>query len=374
MHIAFISLAITMCTGNTLAFPSYGSLAGLNRGQLDQVLSTLQYNAPGKPPGPLKDTSAKLVNDARHPWKPLLPGDLRGPCPGLNTLASHGWLPRNGVATPAQIVTAVQEGYNMANDLAKFVTYAAHIVDGNLITNLLSIGGATKLTGLAPAPPAIAGGLNTHAVFEGDASSTRSDAFLGNNHDFNETLFDQLVEYSNKYGAGRYNITVAGEFKFRRIEDSIATNPNFSLVAPRIFTVYAEAAFPINFFIDGRQTDGQLNLGAARSFMQNMRFPDNFFRRNGSIGADGLNDIAALHPIQPGTNVGRVNNYVVDPKSADLTQFCLMYTNFVKDTVQKLYPAPTGILRQSLKLNLGFFYNSLPAEVPGCSEVFPYGR
>lgn len=97
----------------------------------------------------------------------------------------------------------------MANDLAKFVTYAAHIVDGNLITNLLSIGGATKLTGLAPAPPAIGGGLNTHAVFEGDASSTRcmcyvlsylsmtdlpytADAFLGNNHDFNETLFDQV--------------------------------------------------------------------------------------------------------------------------------------------------------------------------------------
>lgn len=26
-------------------------------------------------------------------------GDVRGPCPGLNTLANHGYLPRNGVAT-----------------------------------------------------------------------------------------------------------------------------------------------------------------------------------------------------------------------------------------------------------------------------------
>jgi len=61
----------------------------------------------------------------------------------------------------------------MPNFLAVFVTYAAFIVDGNQITNLVSLGGKTPLTGVDPPQPATVGGLDTHAVFEGDASMTR---------------------------------------------------------------------------------------------------------------------------------------------------------------------------------------------------------
>lgn len=55
----------------------------------------------------------------------------------------------------------------MGNDLAVFVTYAAFLVDGNPLTGLLSIGGKSSLTGRDPPQPAIVGGLDTHAVFEG---------------------------------------------------------------------------------------------------------------------------------------------------------------------------------------------------------------
>jgi hypothetical protein len=55
----------------------------------------------------------------------------------------------------------------MGNDLALFVTYAAMLVDGNQLTNLISIGGKSPATGDDPPPPAIVGGLNTHDVFEG---------------------------------------------------------------------------------------------------------------------------------------------------------------------------------------------------------------
>ena len=58
-------------------------------------------------------------------------------------------------------------GFNMGNDIAVFVTYGAFLVDGNPLTNLLSIGGKTPLTGPDPPQPAIVGGLDTHAVFEG---------------------------------------------------------------------------------------------------------------------------------------------------------------------------------------------------------------
>ena len=58
----------------------------------------------------------------------------------------------------------------MGNDLAIFTTYASMLVDGNLITNLLSIGGRSRQTDPDPPPPALAGGLNTHGVFEGRLS------------------------------------------------------------------------------------------------------------------------------------------------------------------------------------------------------------
>jgi len=61
----------------------------------------------------------------------------------------------------------------MGHDLAIFATYGAHLVDGNLVTNLLSIGGKTGKTGPDPPSPAIVGGLNTDGVFGGDASMTR---------------------------------------------------------------------------------------------------------------------------------------------------------------------------------------------------------
>jgi unspecific peroxygenase len=62
----------------------------------------------------------------------------------------------------------------MANDLAVFVTYGAFLVDGNPLTNLLSIGGKTASTGADPPQPAIVGGLDTHAVFEGAIFGLRS--------------------------------------------------------------------------------------------------------------------------------------------------------------------------------------------------------
>jgi hypothetical protein len=55
----------------------------------------------------------------------------------------------------------------MGNDLAVLVTWGAFLVDGNHLTNLMSIGEKSTATGPAPPPPAIVGGLNTHTVFEG---------------------------------------------------------------------------------------------------------------------------------------------------------------------------------------------------------------
>ena len=99
----------------------------------------------------------------------------------------------------------------MGNDLAVFVTWGAFLVDGNPLTNLMTIGEKSATTGTDPPASAIVCGLNTHAMFEdenlfvgmtiencvhlsntGDASTTRGDFYFGDNFSFNETLFDQV--------------------------------------------------------------------------------------------------------------------------------------------------------------------------------------
>lgn len=76
----------------SLAFPSDVDL--LKRQEVDDTTAR-PGGGPGvvdppPPPGPPSFTGAKLVNDRGHPWRPLRNGDERGPCPGMNTLASHG--------------------------------------------------------------------------------------------------------------------------------------------------------------------------------------------------------------------------------------------------------------------------------------------
>ncbi|TFK19789.1 aromatic peroxygenase precursor [Coprinopsis marcescibilis] len=362
--IVFLLLLVTQAP--VLAFPSPR--------EPEHIAQTLGVKVPPPPPGPPVFTGTKLVYDDAHPWMPARPGDMRGPCPGLNTLAAHGYLPRNGIASPSQIITAVQEGFNMNGQAARVATYIGHILEGNLLTDLLSIGGKTRLTGPDP-PGASVAGLSNHGTFEGDSSMTRGDNFFGNHIAFNKDLFDQFVEFSNKYGGGFYNLTVAAELRAQRIQQSIATNPNFKFLGLRQLTAYGESVLPINLFVDGRKTGaekGQLDMDTALSFFRDFRFPKGFFRAAEPGGAQGIQDVFAARPFQPGRNVDGVNTFVVDHSLGSLANFCGIYTQLVNTTVRAAYPDPKGVLRRNLNLNLDYLYTMVGST--NCPQVFPYGR
>jgi hypothetical protein len=46
-----------------------------------------------------------------HKWVAPGPNDIRGPCPGLNALANHGYFPHNGVVPLQTAVTATNQVY-----------------------------------------------------------------------------------------------------------------------------------------------------------------------------------------------------------------------------------------------------------------------
>ncbi|TFK17911.1 aromatic peroxygenase precursor [Coprinopsis marcescibilis] len=373
-----VLVAVALVSSTAQAFPAYGSLAGLSEREFKFAMSTLKPRIPAPAPGPLRFDGPKLAEDREHAFKPMKKDDLRGPCPGLNTLAAHGYLPRNGVATPAEIIQASMEGFNMENNLARFTTYAAHLLDGNVVTDLLSIGAKTPKTGPDPDAVALVAGLRNHGTFEGDASVTRADAFFGDNFSFNQTLFDQFVDFSDRFGNGFYNYSVAAELRFHRVQQGIAENPHFSFAGFRHLTAYAEVTFPVNMFIDGRRTGFerlQLDMQTAETFFKDNRFPKGFFRSEKPSGTEGLDQIFIAHPTQPGRNAGAVNTFTVDNSLGDLGSangFCSIYTGLANVTIPNLYPNPTGVLRRNLITNLQFLFDGLPKQ-NNCTQIFPFG-
>ncbi|KAL5345964.1 hypothetical protein ACLOAV_008994 [Pseudogymnoascus australis] len=106
-------------------------------------------------------------------------GDQRGPCPGLNALANHGYIGRNGVTN-----VEVPKG---------------------------------KPRGL----------VGSHNIIESDSSNTRNDLYLtGDNANLELNQFSEWFNMSND-AVGDFNIDVMAERANVRFQQSKATNPNF---------------------------------------------------------------------------------------------------------------------------------------------------
>ncbi|KAG8991417.1 hypothetical protein FRB94_012522 [Tulasnella sp. JGI-2019a] len=69
------------------------------------------------------------VPDAAHPFIAPGPTDQRGPCPALNTLTNHGYLPHNGIVNMDQMIEGTAEGFNMGADVATLLATLAIIYD-----------------------------------------------------------------------------------------------------------------------------------------------------------------------------------------------------------------------------------------------------
>lgn len=84
-------------------------------------------------------TGVKVETTGDHAYQPPKPGDLRGPCPGLNILANYGYINRNGYDTTVNIILASNKVFGMGIDLATFIAGYCAVMAGDVLT--LSIGG-----------------------------------------------------------------------------------------------------------------------------------------------------------------------------------------------------------------------------------------
>ncbi|KAL3420535.1 oxidase [Phlyctema vagabunda] len=273
-------------------------------------------------------------------------GDVRGPCPGLNALANHGYIPHDGVVGFLEVIAAINQVYGMGIDTSTVLAAMGTVWVGNPISLNpgFSIGGYTdksnnilgNLLGLLGTPRGLVG---SHNFIESDSSNTRDDLYVtGDSQTLNMTAFMDLYNMSN--GTGDYNFDIFAERASIRFKQTVAENPNFyygpvtGLVARNAGFLFAARLFSNHSW---ENPAGTLTKDILKSFYSihgeegnftylygHESIPDNWYRAPVDYGLVALNlDLVAYCLKYPelasiGGNTGTVNSFTgID--LADLT-------------------------------------------------------
>jgi hypothetical protein len=183
-----------------------------------------------------------------HEWRPpqitVVDGvkvkDLRSPCPAINTLANHGYLPRHGTdIKPHQFIKALQDGYNISYPLAAFLTWGSFI--------LLQQWRKVSLKDLA-----------RHGCVEHNASLGREDAVEGKEYAPTDVVdkYMKLLLEDSEDGAG---LTAEDIAKARVRRENDCTGP---LDAVHAEIARGEMAMVLNLF--GVEVDNRKEIPISR--------------------------------------------------------------------------------------------------------------
>ncbi|KAG8793539.1 hypothetical protein FRC12_002409 [Ceratobasidium sp. 428] len=295
----------------------------------------------------------------------------------------------------------------MGLDLAIFLSgYASTaIFDGNPLALQWSIGGAAEPLLLVPQ------GLGcSHNKFEGDASPTRSDAFLnrGDVSALNLT-FKQLCDLELEGPGANFDYDTLIKHRASRRQDSISNNPNF-FYEPFTGVVALPAAYAfINRYMSNHSAEapeGTLNHDVLMSFygvsgdssnltyqLGHERIPENWYRRKSTYGlVPYFADIAYAgiqHPefLSIGGNTGTVNSFAgVD--LGNLTGGVHNVKNLLEgdnlscfaqafsfQAAQQLMPDVLKAVLSGLASNLGLLDSDIPAlSGAGCPKLAKFNQ
>ncbi|KAF2108424.1 Chloroperoxidase [Lophiotrema nucula] len=185
-------------------------------------------------------------------WHPPVAGDVRSPCPGLNVLANHGILPR--------------DGKNYDHDMILEALPSTYNIDEKLATGLFQQG--LRTTVRSGATTFSLDDLIRHDIVEADASLSRADAWIGDDFTFNLTIWDQTRSFWKNPIITVEDLAHSVEARWRT---SKATNPWFSLLGERIPMVSGGAALFTSVL--GNSTAGTLRKDFINEWIVEERLP-----------------------------------------------------------------------------------------------------
>ncbi|KAI0903293.1 Chloroperoxidase [Ustulina deusta] len=266
-------------------------------------------------------------------------GDLRGPCPGLNALANHNYIPHNGVVSLTDVIEQANTVFGMSIDLVGILAVVATVYVGTPLSSNpgFSIGGPPKsspsgllgnLLGLLGKPRGLDG---THNIIESDSSATRNDLYhTGNAHTMDMALFRKMLKLAGDDGF--ITMDDLGDRAVERFYESIATDPTF-YYGPYTGTIARNAGYAfMGRFLSNHTKEyplgGHLSKEVLSSFLGvhdengtqvyregHERIPANWYRLAVDYSLVDYNlDLVAWaikHPVllSIGGNLGKVNTF-----------------------------------------------------------------
>ena len=106
-------------------------------------------------------------------------------------------------------------------------------------------------------------------VIEHDASLSRADASTGNNHDFNQTIWNTVLNYYS--GMTAATIPVAAKAKFNRVTTEASRDPSFTYGPAQFIFSYGETAIYLSTM--GDPMTGVAPINFVRSLFEEDRLP-----------------------------------------------------------------------------------------------------
>ncbi|KAL8857154.1 MAG: hypothetical protein Q9178_006330 [Gyalolechia marmorata] len=302
-----------------------------------QTLKAKRQSGPGNIPFTTFNENQEIDVTGQYAWKAPGPQDIRGPCPGLNALANHGYFPRIGVVSLVQAWTATEKVYGLAPNFGIPLSVYATLVDGDVVGKSWSIGGKPPQTLTSPLVGAGNGLSGSHNKYESDGSPARGDYYLENGEVSSLKIdrFKALYDLQKDAAIPNFDLATIVEHRKYTFELSKGTNPYFfhapfsGTVANAAHTFIPalmsnhSAQFPNGildketlkaFFAIFEAPDGTLTYKPGWE-----RIPDNWYRRPlGVVNAyspvsfaQDLLQIAAAVPeaVSVGGNTGTVNSF-----------------------------------------------------------------
>ncbi|KAK9784227.1 putative Heme haloperoxidase family profile domain-containing protein [Seiridium cardinale] len=187
-----------------------------------------------------------------HSWAPPGPNDVRAPCPMLNSLANHGFLPHDGKDISLNItISALAAALNVNETLSEFLHENA--VTTNPVAN------ATTFS---------LNDLSNHNILEHDGSLSRADFYWGDDHTFNGTVFNETRSY---WIDDTVTVQMAANARLARVNTSNTTNPTFSMSnLGNAFSLGESAAYIIAL---GDRYNGTVEKSRVEYLFENERLP-----------------------------------------------------------------------------------------------------
>jgi hypothetical protein len=235
-------IAVTVLLDLTQAFPGMAqkrNIASIVGDRLTTVAEPLQA----------RDTAA-----AYPPFLGKRASDVRSPCPGLNSLANHDICPRSGKAYTVPILTkCLKDGLNVGGDFALVVGTTGIGSNPNPLTLQFDLDQ-----------------LDRHNIFiEHDASLSRADTITGDNHSFNQTIWNTVLNYYT--GMPTTSIPVAAKAKYNRVTTEAARDPAFFYGPVQFVLSYGETALYLSTM--GDPITGVAPIEYVRALFEEERLP-----------------------------------------------------------------------------------------------------